>query len=78
MQPLLLKYCRTFLGLTQKDLSELIGVHDSLISKIEAGAIPMQPDTERKLLEVFSEMGMDADSILRVKQMIEDIQKGEK
>lgn len=75
MQPILLKYCRTFLGLTQKDLSELIGVHDSLISKIESGTIPMQPDIERQLLEVFSAMGMDAETILKVKDTINELKK---
>ena len=35
----------------------------------------MQSITERKLLEVFSDMGMNAESILQVKQMLMNIQK---
>lgn len=75
MQPILVKYCRIFCGLSQTELAELIGVHQSLIAKIEKGTVPMQSITERKLLEVFSDMGMNAESILQVKQMLMNIQK---
>ncbi len=77
MQPTLIKYCRLFCNLTQKDVAELIGVHDSLVSKIESGTVLIQAETEQKLLEVFSAFGMDADTILKVKQMINEMnQKG--
>lgn len=77
VQPILLKYCRMFCDLSQAELAECIGVHQSLLSKIESGTIPMQPEIERKLLEVFSELGMDAETILKVKQTINELkQKG--
>lgn len=76
MQSILLKYCRIFCELSQTELAERIGVTQSLVSKIESGVLPMQPDIERRLLKVFSEMGMDADNILQVKQMINEMQKG--
>lgn len=77
MQPILVKWCRLYCKLSQKELAELIDVHQTLISKIEDGTVPIKPDIEQKLLEVFSAYGMDAETILKVKQTINELkQKG--
>lgn len=76
MQPVLIKYCRLFCNLSQKQLSELIGIDQSYISKIEAGVIPITTETEQRLLKVFAGMGMDSEAIVKVKQVLNEIQKG--
>ena len=76
MQPILVKWCRLYCNLSQKELAELIGVHQTLVSKIEEGTVPLKQETEHKLLEVFAEMGMDTETILKVKQVLNEIKKG--
>ncbi|ASV69067.1 helix-turn-helix domain-containing protein [Cytobacillus kochii] len=49
----LLKQLRQLAGLSQKQLAKKVGVHESLISKIESGAFQMQPVLEHRIREVY-------------------------
>jgi transcriptional regulator with XRE-family HTH domain len=53
-----LKLIRLIAGFSQAELAEKIGVHQSLISKIEAGIATLQPATERKIKQVFHDEGI--------------------
>ncbi|MEH6949632.1 helix-turn-helix transcriptional regulator [Bacillus sp. JJ634] len=72
----LIKYCRFLSGYTQKELASKAGVHDSLISKAEAGVLKLQPHTEQKLIEVFSDAGIDIQLVKQVDEMIMNDKKG--
>lgn len=71
MDNLLIKHCRQIAGITQKELSEIIWVHHSLISKIEAGTIPIQPDTEKLMLKVFDDKGIGSEEIALLASVFE-------
>lgn len=70
MHKTLIKYCRLFAGLSQKELAEKLGVHHSLISKIESGTIPATKETETKLMNVFASEGIDIQVIYQINNMI--------
>ncbi|MCA0992972.1 helix-turn-helix domain-containing protein [Pseudalkalibacillus hwajinpoensis] len=53
-----LKHLRIISGLTQKELSDRVDVSSSLITKIEKRERTLQPDLEKKVLTVFSEVGL--------------------
>jgi transcriptional regulator with XRE-family HTH domain len=53
-----LKLIRILAKFSQAELAEKIGVHQSLISKIEAGTATLQPETERKIKQVFHDAGI--------------------
>lgn len=67
----LIKHLRMLSGLSQNDLAEKLGVHQTLISKIEAGERLIQIETERKLLEVFAEAGISEADIYLLKGLFE-------
>jgi transcriptional regulator with XRE-family HTH domain len=54
----ILKLIRVIAGFSQAELAEKIGVHQSLISKIEAGTATLQPALERKIKQVFHDAGI--------------------
>lgn len=49
----LIKHIRSITNLSQMELAERVGVHQSLISKVENGSTPLQPEMEQKILNVF-------------------------
>jgi transcriptional regulator with XRE-family HTH domain len=53
-----LKLVRKLAGMTQKELAQKIGVHDSFISKLETGNKKLIPATERKIKEAFYDAGI--------------------
>ncbi|MFS0637899.1 helix-turn-helix domain-containing protein [Mesobacillus foraminis] len=59
----LLKHVRQIAGFTQRELAGKVGVHHSLICKIEKGVIPVQPVTEQKIYKAFSEAGISEQEI---------------
>ncbi len=71
MDLLLMKHCRQIAGITQKELAESIFVHDSLISKIEAGTVPIQPDTLKRMLKVFADKGITETEIALLETVFE-------
>lgn len=72
---MLIKYCRLLAGYSQTELAEKLGVHQSLISKIEAGNVPATNETEVKLMNVFSEAGIDIQAIYNINTMIKNHNK---
>jgi transcriptional regulator with XRE-family HTH domain len=50
---ILLKKLRILAGFTQKQLGELLGVHHSLVSKIESGVTPIQSKYIQKLKNLY-------------------------
>ncbi|WP_369355889.1 helix-turn-helix domain-containing protein [Lysinibacillus capsici] len=63
MIPELLKHCRQLALLTQTELAEMVGVHQTLIGKYEAGLHEVNPEMERKLKEVFASKGIKENEI---------------
>jgi transcriptional regulator with XRE-family HTH domain len=58
-----LKLVRKLAGMTQKELAQKIGVHDSFISKLETGTKKLIPATERKIKEAFHDAGITESDI---------------
>ena len=64
-------HLRSIWDLSQAELAERVGVHQTIISKIEKGVTPLQHHTEKKLMEVFSfEVGMQ--NIVLLNSVFED------
>ncbi|OIJ12962.1 hypothetical protein BKP35_10405 [Anaerobacillus arseniciselenatis] len=58
----LMKHVRQIAELTQEELAEKVGVHRTLINKIETGAVPVQDATLQKIKRAFNDAGItDAD-----------------
>ncbi|KOS67119.1 hypothetical protein AEA09_14800 [Lysinibacillus contaminans] len=54
----LIKHLRSIANLSQDELAKRLGVHQTLVSKIEAGLVELQPRTEQKLMNVFKAEGI--------------------
>ncbi|WP_268235638.1 helix-turn-helix domain-containing protein [Halobacillus andaensis] len=67
----LLKHCRQLAELNQSELAKRVQVDQSLISKIEAGTIPIHEETERKVREVFKHEGITAEYIKLLSELFE-------
>lgn len=59
----LLKTCRAVTGLTQMQLAEAIGVKQAIISKYEAGIVPISATTKRKVIQALADKGLSQESI---------------
>ena len=64
MQKALIRHLRCILGLSQQELSKRVGVHQSVISRIESGETTPKKETEEKLLKVFSDGGISMQDIV--------------
>ncbi|QPC47365.1 helix-turn-helix domain-containing protein [Mangrovibacillus cuniculi] len=71
MNKLQIKYIRQMLGLSQQELGHLIGVHNSLISKIETGTANLQPKTEQAIITLFSEKGISDNDATVINALLE-------
>jgi len=60
----LAKHLRQISNLTQKELADRLGVHDSLISKIESGTTAIQKPLEEKMMQVFSDEGISIENMI--------------
>lgn len=76
LQIIILKYARQLLNLTQEELSEAVGISRSMITRIEAGTVPMQLQLEDKLLQFFSERGIDTEILMNINQIINEVKGG--
>ncbi|MDM5249634.1 helix-turn-helix transcriptional regulator [Lysinibacillus sp. G4S2] len=54
----LIKHLRSITNLSQEELAERVGKHQSLISKIELGTAELTPQTQKAILNVFAEEGV--------------------
>jgi transcriptional regulator with XRE-family HTH domain len=45
--------------MTQEELAEKVGVNHATISRYEAGASKMAPDTEKRIRKAFIDAGLD-------------------
>ncbi|WP_368298540.1 helix-turn-helix domain-containing protein [Cytobacillus firmus] len=68
----LIKYLRGLSNLSQKELAERIGVHQSLISKLENGTAEVTQRTQDKLLQVFNDAGITPQDILLLGQVFQN------
>lgn len=64
----LLKQLRKLAGLSQKQLAKKVGVHESLICKIESGAFQMQPALRQKIKSVLRSAGITEKDINFLKE----------
>lgn len=61
----LIKHLRSIAGnLSQRDLAEKVGCDQSLISRIESGVTPLQPQMQFKILQVFSDNGISTQDVI--------------
>jgi transcriptional regulator with XRE-family HTH domain len=67
----LIKHLRFISNMNQTELAERVGVHQTLISKVEAGLIEMQPQTEAKLMQVFNDEGITPQDIALLSSVFE-------
>ena len=75
MKPIIFKFSRLHVGLTQKQLAEKLDVSESLISKIEAGTKSLSAKTELKLIDVLLEYGVDVELIYVINDSINPVEK---
>lgn len=54
----LIKHLRSITNLSQEKLAERVGVHQSLISKIEKNVVELTPQTQQAILKIFAEEGV--------------------
>jgi transcriptional regulator with XRE-family HTH domain len=66
----LIRHLRMLSGLSQNELAEKLEVHQTLVSKIEAGERIIQPQTERKLHAIFSEQAGVSEADIKLLQGI--------
>jgi DNA-binding XRE family transcriptional regulator len=67
----LIKHLRFISDMNQSQLAERVGVHQTLISKAEAGLIELKPKTETKLLQVFNDEGITPQDIALLSSVFE-------
>ena len=70
MQLDLLKQIRTFSGLSQKRLGELVGVEQAFISQIESGKRKPSKKTLNRLELVFSDSGLSESELLLMNEVL--------
>jgi transcriptional regulator with XRE-family HTH domain len=59
----LIKHLRFITNLNQAQLAARVGVHQTLISKAEAGLIELQSAIQDKLMKVFNDEGITPNDI---------------
>lgn len=59
----LIKHLRSITNLSQAELAKRVGISQSIISRVENGTIPMQLQTEQKILQVFVSEGVSVQDI---------------
>lgn len=59
----LLRHLRQIAEYTQEEMALKVGCDRSLISKIEANVIPLQPHTEQKILKALGDAGISGAEI---------------
>lgn len=67
----LIKHLRIITNLSQQVLSEKVGVHQSVISRIESGETPLKPELEQKILSVFGAEGVSGQDIALLHSVFE-------
>lgn len=72
----LLKSLRQLVGYSQRDLAEKLGVHDSLICKIESGTVPIQKRTEDKVYQVLDTEGIRGQEIALLQSVLIAAKRG--
>ncbi|MGD6815495.1 helix-turn-helix domain-containing protein [Metabacillus sp. 113a] len=60
----LVRHLRSITDLSQAELADRVGVHQTLISKIEKGETFIQSKTVKALLRVFGEEGISGQDIV--------------
>lgn len=61
------------MGISQKELGELAGISHSMISRIEAGIVPAQPETQETLVKIFTDAGIDTEILMIINEMINNV-----
>ncbi|WP_226619765.1 helix-turn-helix domain-containing protein [Cytobacillus firmus] len=67
----LIKHLRSITNLSQTELADRVGVHQTIISRVESGTIPLHPKTEQALLRVFGEEGIGGQDIVLLHSIFE-------
>ena len=75
LKPIVFKFSRLHVGITQKQLAEKLDVSESLISKIEAGTKSLTAKTEIKFMDVLLEYGVDVELIYVINESINPVKK---
>lgn len=76
MQPLILRYARQLLNLSQQELAEAVGISQSMIAKIESGSVPMQEHTKQKILQMLDEEGFHTENLMILDWLVSEIKAG--
>ncbi|MCB5235894.1 helix-turn-helix domain-containing protein [Niallia circulans] len=69
MTPEVIKYFRQLMGISQSELAERVNISSSMISRYECNLVEINPETELKILQVFSDAGISSQDFIQV-QMI--------
>lgn len=65
-----IKKARKLLNITQYQLAEKSGLSYSTISKIEAGAYNLTPDSQTKIITVLTNEGFDINALIQLSQLV--------
>ncbi len=60
----MIKNLRNLVGWSQTDLAEKLDVHQTLVSKLEAGLVELRTETEERLYKVFDDAGIGFDDVM--------------